>query len=520
MTRPATLAKVKRAVGLYNKGNNHSAIGAALGVGKPAVTKYMKIAEKLGLLSRDVEINEESLTDEQTLALLRKAKRVVVTSAQNATPVHSRFWSTLLAYCKKNNAALVVIPYRYHNPTSTWSQKARDADWWDRRVKPYLLDQRVDLNPHLTVLGDIKTQPTANDPLRGFEAMSGAKSAIIGHPKLEMNSVPTPAHKLPKLITTTGSVTKKNYTPSKAGKKGEFHHTFGAIVAEIKGDVFHLRQLNAIRDGSFIDLGMRYSGDEAKWVGVSGIVLGDFHEEFKDPKVVSATFGKRGIIETLMPRYVVWHDVHDFYARNHHHIGEPFIDYAKHVYGTDDVKKALFKTFDFIRYQAAVYNFKSIMVPSNHPDAFTKWVKRADWRYDPRNAEFLLETAVGLLREAKAGREVDAFGWWGRQMVPKAIWLNRDDSYVIRGIEVGLHGDIGSDGSRGTRKAFTKIGPKVIIGHTHSPGIKEGVYQTGTSSLLRLEYNRGPSSWLQTHCLIYPNGKRCLINIIEGEWRA
>ena len=29
-----------------------------------------------------------------------------------------------------------------------------------------------------------------------------------------------------------------------------------------------------------------------------------------------------------------------------------------------------------------------------------------------------------------------------------------------------------------------------------------------------------PSSWLHTDALIYRNGKRTLLNIIEGNWRA
>ena len=39
---------------------------------------------------------------------------------------------------------------------------------------------------------------------------------------------------LPKMMMTTGSCTVKNYTDSKAGKKGEFHHTLGFVIIEIK----------------------------------------------------------------------------------------------------------------------------------------------------------------------------------------------------------------------------------------------------------------------------------------------
>jgi len=83
-----------------------------------------------------------------------------------------------------------------------------------------------------------------------------------------------------------------------------------------------------------------------------------------------------------------------------------------------------------------------------------------------------------------------------------------------------MHGDKGPNGSRGAIRGFGRIGVRSIIGHSHTPGVMDGVYQVGTSSRLRLEYSSGPSSWMHCHCVIYPNGKRSLIWIIDGEWRA
>ena len=83
---------------------------------------------------------------------------------------------------------------------------------------------------------------------------------------------------------------------------------------------------------------------------------------------------------------------------------------------------------------------------------------------------------------------------------------------------MSYHGDQGINGARGSAVSFTQIGTKSIIGHSHSPCINKGVYQVGTSSRLKLEYTHGASSWLNTHCIIYANGKRTLINVIDGEW--
>lgn len=479
------------------------------------------------------EAESKGLDQKATRALAKKVRsakgvqRYVITAAQNATPVNDAFLHSLFTYCKANKAQLLVIPYRYKNPTSMWTENAKGDDWWAPELKPYLVDQRIALNKNLILLGDIKTQPTAISPLQGFETLTGERSAIVGHPKLELVTVPTPQQRMPKILTTTGAVTAKNYIPSKAGKKGEFHHTFGACVVEIVGKTFHMRQINAVRDGSFCDLDREYSGADVRQVPIAGLVMGDSHIEFMDPGAAKATFhGDKSIIGALKPAEVVWHDCHDFYSRNHHHRGEVFINYVKHHSGRGNVERALDETFSFIDHVTRP-GTKNLFVPSNHPDALARWVKETDPRSDPENCVFWAETFKVMCQGAKwtdtGAKTVDPFAYWAMKKLKtsaQAVFLKRDESHLIRGVEVGYHGDAGPNGSKGNRLGFTKIGVKTVIGHSHSPGIRGGVYQVGTSSRLGLEYASGPSSWLHTHCVVYANGKRSLINIIDGAWRA
>jgi hypothetical protein len=106
----------------------------------------------------------------------------------------------------------------------------------------------------------------------------------------------------------------------------------------------------------------------------------------------------------------------------------------------------------------------------------------------------------------------------GRQ-APQTIFLNRGDSYLIKDIEHGYHSDKGTYGSRGSREQYSKLGVKTNIGHGHGTGISAGCYQSGTMSFLSLPYNRGaPSTWMNTHIMLYANGKRSLVNIIGGEF--
>jgi hypothetical protein len=454
--------------------------------------------------------------------------RYVITSAQNATPVFHAGLNALRLYCKTNNAELIVIPNRYHNPTSAWTHSDERKDWWASEIQHDLVDKRVELNPNLVLLADIRIQPTATRPTSGMETFCGGQSTIIGHPKLETVTIPTPQHHLAKIIHTTGAITVDNYTDSKAGKKGEHHHTFGALVVEIDGNNFFIRQLNLGDDGSFYDLDCLYTQDSVeRGIKAAGLVLGDLHERFVDPGVVKATFTSKGsIVNTVSPEAVVFHDVMDFHSQNHHHKHKVFTKIAKHKCDRSSVEDEIDECALFID-QHTREGQRIIFAPSNHPDALARWVEDTDWKYDPENCEFYLKTALAMAvsaRMAESGASyIDPFVYWMNiklKRVDQCEFPVRDQSVMIAGIECGMHGDKGPNGSRGNIRGFGKIGVKSIIGHSHTPGVIDGVYQVGTSSRLRLEYSGGPSSWMHCHCLIYPNGKRTLLWIIDGEWRA
>lgn len=459
---------------------------------------------------------------------LGKVERFVITSAQNATPVHVGFVKALEAYCRHNNAELLCIPLRYKNPTSRFTASQANEEVWAPEVTKYLWNTRKSLNKNLVVLGDIKVQPTAVSPLTGFEAITHGESAILGHTKLQMSTVPTPQSRMPKILTTTGACTVRNYTDSKAGKLGEFHHTLGAAVVEMQGKKFHLRQLNAKRDnGSFTDLNKSYGVDWTK-SGVAyappaeALVFGDVHVDWTDPAVERATFGEGGIVDVLKPKRKFWHDLLDGYAVNPHHLGNPFNAIAKRMTGKHLVHAEVMRALEYVKAHTKAGE-ESIIVASNHDDFLRRWILSNDWRSDPGNARFYLETAMAMFDGTKMGlggaEYPSPFAYWARKLLPGVKVLGGNESYAVSGIEMGMHGDRGPNGARGSRKNLRRIGVKSIVGHSHSPGIDEGCYQTGTSTRLRLEYNSGPSSWLNTHCVVYANGKRALLNIIEGEWR-
>jgi hypothetical protein len=459
-------------------------------------------------------------------------KIYIITAAQNATPIHEPFFAALLKYCELRDAELMVIPYRYKNPTSLWSDTNKGGEWWFSSLEPYLVDTKVKITKSLQMLGQIKTQPTAVAPLSGFDAFTGSDSAILGHPKVQLKTIATPSKQMPKILTTTGACTVENYTDSKAGHKGRFHHNISALVVEVDGDKFHLRHVHGEDDGSFYDLQYHYTPRGRSLYGrVAAFVPGDIHAEFVDKSVEKAMFGKGSICDVLNPETIAYHDIEDFYRRNHHHNGNDVIAFGKHHYGRNNVEEGLQMSADFIDRNARP-DTMNLIVRANHDEAFDRWLADADPKYDPENARFYYYMKFHQLDSVAMTDTgfsyIDAFEFWcnnpldqlGIQENDNVVFLKRDESFVVAGIEIGFHGDKGINGSRGSAQAFSKIGPKTIIGHSHSPSITEGCYQVGLSAQLNLEYASGPSSWLHSHCVVYPNGSRVLLNVIDGDWRG
>lgn len=451
----------------------------------------------------------------------------IVTAAQNATPVHADWWAVLKTVAAIRMAEIVVIPLRYKNPTSTWKGSQENAEWWDEAVRPYLFNGRCDLNKNLMILGDIKIQPTAVSPLTGSDAISSASSSIIGHTKMQLRSIATPSNRMAKIQTTTGACTVENYTDSRAGKIGEFHHSLSAIIVEIDGPRFFLRQLHFDKKTkSCTDIGMRYNSD-----GTFGpapralaLVMGDTHVDFVDPGVEHATWGTNGIVAVTRPENVVWHDTLDAYSCSPHHVGDPFIARAKQMSGRGNVRAEVERAIQYVATHTSD-SFTSVVVASNHDDMLSRWVKRHDWKTDPANAEFYLELALAMHRGTRMtviGTEYpDPFAMLLRDAnIPTLRVLDIDESFVLGNIELSMHGDKGPNGARGSIRNIRRIGIRSIIGHSHIPGIDEGCYQTGTSSRLRQDWNHGASGWLNAHVVLNADGKRQLLIMVEGEWRA
>lgn len=440
-----------------------------------------------------------------------EVKRYLITWAQNATPVEPHLWDSLQQYARHRDAQIVVVPGRYKNPTSRWTMKDEADDWYDDVVVPYLLQDTLHL-PGISV-HTAPIVPTAVTPLTGFEVFAGAHSAVFGHPKIQLTTLPVAGFESDRVLYTTGACTIPSYTDSKAGRKAEPHHILGALVIETDGKIHLARHISACgQTGVFVDLDTEYRPDGVGPAEPAAVIVpGDIHHESLVPEVWAATCE---MVDQLQAREIHFHDTLSFAARNHHDRQDPNRNFERAV-GTrldvvEDEVDAVIRFLDSAPTQAVV-------IPSNHDNAFDRWLKDADPRTDPTNARYWCEVRAAQLREyEQSHRWVPALQLEYQRKGAGGVRF-ADGQYLVDGV-LNLHGHQGVNGARPSLQAYAKLGLKINKGHGHSPSIRDGVVQSGMSGNPDQGYNNPPSSWAHTNIVQYSTGKRALLFIRGGRW--
>lgn len=473
------------------------------------------------LRSNDVieEMNDSEKSDEFKKAKERvfdKTKqRFIISWCQSDTKIHDQFLSNIEKYAEFLDASIHIIAGRYKNPTSlvvsdAVKKEEKSKKSWDSRVIPYLDANRHNIHKYLCIASDLKIQPTASTPLSGLNGLTGLESCIIGHPRVHLKSLPILDGYPNKLLLTTGSVSLNNYTDTKAGKKGEFHHTLGFVIVELDGDYFHIRQVQCDEDGSFYDL--VYFVDEegvSLHSGAESIIFGDLHLGETNNDVLEKSFS---LADNLRCREIILHDVFNGHSISHHERKMPFNLLKREEDQTNNLYRELEEMKDFFKTYSK-YNF--VMVRSNHDEFLDRWLNDVDWRKMP-NKKAYLDLAFALSNDTENKGVIPMY--LKNNEIKNVYCLGIDDSYRISEWECGMHGHIGGNGSRGGAIQFKNLNTKNVTGHTHTPCREDGHCSVGTLTHLRVGYNKGASSWMHSNFVIYPNGKGQHIHIVNNKF--
>lgn len=493
-----------------------------LGISRDSVRSAFGTMDNLKVLARELLpdkfaniIDTDYFNDALHQELKQKVKAhktFVITTAVGGAPVDEDFLASIKTYCREKNAALFICPANY--ALQELDQELVESE--NIVFKGLTLNSNISISP-------VKIDPKQVDPTTGLDLVGQREGTILlASPKQRRRPIANSNSKLAHILQGTGAITKPRYVPKDGvPKRRDFlasrHHVMGAIIVELEDDkLYHFRQIEMMKDGSFNDLFVNYSADGAKSIKCLAVVQGDFHCTETD---LTADAVADELCRLGNPKYRVLHDFFSGVSINHHEernkvlraalAGENKLDLASELQALKNTLDAKLKlnTSD-----------KIVIVKSNHDEFLDRYLANGEFSDQNR----IISTKLQILAmqgkdPLKAGLE-ELFGFKGNDRV---IWLKRDEDFRIsRGkIEVGCHGDLGANGKRnpgsmGMLKAYGDC----IFGHCHYGEINHGAISVGTSSILRLGYNKGASSWIHAHCILYEDGSRQLINAIYGRY--
>jgi hypothetical protein len=445
-------------------------------------------------------------------ALVKKHKRFVITTAVTGCKVHTQFKSAIDNYCRRTGALLLILPVADPAASAGWAMdKALDEE--------AIVFGDLALNSNIAIR-TIKLSAKQIDPSTGLARLGSRTGSFIhGSPKQRMKMVATSNMKLPHAIMTTGAITKPNYQTNRYMSErtaylAEKDHVMGAIIVEVENqNIYHFRQIQMDKDGSFIDLAKRYASEAVTPVSGTVFALGDYHSGETDPHADKAWLE---IIDQLKVEEVIFHDLFNGLSINHHEWNNN-VTRARHALKGINSLVAEGKQLatDVTKYLSKVK--RATVVKSNHDEFIDRYLEEGRYMKDHINFYVAHKLVVAMMDGH------DPLRWLAEHCGLKSDrvnWLNRDQDYKVFGIQCGAHGDKGANGSRGTLKMMEESYVSSVTAHRHSPEILREAWCLGTSSLLKLPYNKGSSSWFHTSCLIYPGGLRQMINVIGGKWKV
>lgn len=524
---------IKRYASLYKKLRRpvHMSDLKEYGVTKDMIVHHFSSIKKLDEIAReqipscffDVPVADlySKKNIKQLLSSAKKAKRFVITTAVTGCMVDYNFYNSLKNFCVVNDAELLILvssdpAHNFHTSNSDWGTIDK------RLAEELIVISDVALNNNLFI-STIKLSAKQIDPITGLYRIGQKNGSFIyASPKQRMKTAPVGQDKLPRILMTTGAITVPEYTSElymsqRTAYIADNDHVMGALVIEIEDDrIFHFKQIQADKNGSFCFLDTLYSGDKTSKIRPEAFILGDWHSGQTDPGALKSWLE---VIRELKPKKIVVHDLFNGLSINHHEDNKIILKAQRAERNELSLEEELRRVAIDLKLLASEVD-EVVVVKSNHDMFLEKYLQFGKYVNDPQNHRISLVLAYAMLDGDDPLREgVTMMSSPDDDFLDRISWLRIDEDFKIAGVHCGAHGDIGPNGAKGTLIKMEETYGNCVVGHSHTPQILRNAWQVGTSSLLRMGYNEGSSSWMHTSCLIYPNGQRTLINSINGKWR-
>lgn len=440
---------------------------------------------------------------------------------------HKEFLSGLETMATETDAELMILPIAGRCARENILHEDLEESEHVKNNSLYRLNKNIQVR-------DIVVPPQNKDPTTGKRDLIGkyGSSIIFPHAKQRYQAVPTFNSGLPRYLYTPGAVTLPNYDGSNhRGDTAEREHALGALMVEvIDEEHYNIRNIRALKNGKFMDLGVEYSGSgDTRKIDADSIILGDYHWGNHDEKSIAAN---EEMIRYFKPGKIFVHDFFDGHSINHHERESKMSRAREFKKGRLDLEAEIRSgAQELARLGKEFPKSEIYVVASNHHAFLPRYINGGDWmNKDIWNSEIGSYLFNESLHLDIPEDDVDdaAFllenGYQKFATMPSNVnFLKLKDSVKRYGFQLASHGDKGSSGARaGAAKARAVTGGgKSITGHSHTMEIYGNTYIVGTSSKLDQKYTSGyGSSTIGGNAILYKNGTTQMLPIIEGKWKA
>lgn len=447
-----------------------------------------------------------------------------------AANVHKRAFSSVLNFCERNDAELVILPMRAHVRALNNQPQHYDPllhPFLEKFATEFIFNSRLkaieaQLNPQqvnpLTGLGRLRGKSDylfANEDEKGVikrEINRFKMSLIVAHSKQNMEVIATGNDTHPRILHSTGAITEPAYLRNRIGMIAAEDHVLGGLIIEIDGDKFYLRQVQMDRTtGSFVDLGTRYhSSGKTTEERAEAFKMGDIHPGYEDKEVLKAWYE---LWDLTKPKRIFYEDFFDASSISHHldrqNVARQLLpDYFK----TLDAELVVCEQVLKETFKHAPKDAELIATYSNHPEHLTRYLDEGRYIRDDVN----YATAHRMVVMALDGQNpLQEFIDPDKRM----RWLGPNEDYFVEGVQCGAHGHLGVNGAKGGYNGLEMAYGNAMLAHSHTPRIIHQVYVVGHSTQKRHGYNKGPSTWIPASGLIYKGGQKQMVMVINGSWR-
>jgi hypothetical protein len=440
--------------------------------------------------------------------------------------LHKPAFNAVQNFMKRNGAELVILPMPAHVKPLHEQPRHYDPD-----LLPFQdsFATEFTFNNHLKAI-EAHINPQQINPLTGlkrlrvhkYRAVDGGTGAeitrfktsiIVAHAKQMMDVVPTGNESHPRIIHSTGCITKPAYLRNRIGMIANEDHKLGALVVEIEGGVFHLRQVQMDPiDGSFVDLGKRYHADgRVTEERAEAFKMGDLHPGHHESDAIKAMFKLWDIIK---PKRIFFEDFFDGTSISHHlerkkltraKLPEYFRDLPTEISMAREVLEEI--------WEKAPKDAELIATASNHPEHVQRYLDEG--RYINDIAENYKIAHRMIVMDLDGKNALQEFLDPEKRM----NWTHENQDYFVEGVQMNVHGHLGIGGARGSKVGHETAHGDAMVAHSHTPSIYHNTFTVGHMTKERHGYNNGAQTWILCSGAVYKGGQKQLYMIIKGKFQ-